>query len=550
MIIYPDKPWTNGQEFSHVTNDNDTLIGTYDLPNNTWSFRRLVSPSAGRSPIFSDVEPTSHPDYVGVESQLIVGDVWYDTSDADIIRYVWDGTSWVVYSDAGSLQTSTTLPLGNQPSDTVPDPDSLARLHRKEREDGLLMQSDLNYEQFYTLFNQRRKATRNKTTVDFLQNTVTEGDWEYEPADQGAALPEAGYFHLFGANGVPTSNWSEVKLININGTGRNSESLAEIRRGAVINMQDVQVNSFAQYVVQRVAFIGNPEGGQFWIEMEVLPRYNRAVGIVPDGAVCELQVISQYPCITTANKIAPPKVNNDGYLWYDEDTMTLYVSNWDDVQSPNGSCTWICVDGTHLIREVLYVGKELTPNTIEGSVLSGDGTTWYLSGSRFPLNPGMKIIIADAQTTIVSVETKDIDGFEYREITTSDSITLDDSQPYETRFTAPQIGGHPYWEDLHNQSGTGGSEVHVGENPPDEVEGSLWFDTTRLELYVYYVEGEDGGWLPSSPLGARVSAGEAKQLELEGRISQGEQRQAIIQGTIGAIQEDYLSKEQEVLLRI
>ena len=46
----------------------------------------------------------------------------------------------------------------------------------------------------------------------------------------------------------------------------------------------------------------------------------------------------------------------------------------------------------------------------------------------------------------------------------------------------------------------------------------------RLELYVYYVEGEDGGWLPSSPLGARVSAGDAKRLELEGRISQGEQR--------------------------
>ena len=132
MIIYPDKPWTNGQEFSHVTNDNDTLIGTYDLPNNTWSFRKLVSPSAGRSPIFSDVEPTSHPDYVGVESQLIVGDVWYDTSDADLIRYVWDGTSWVVYSDA-VLQTSTTVLLGNQPSDTVPDPDSLAATQKGKR---------------------------------------------------------------------------------------------------------------------------------------------------------------------------------------------------------------------------------------------------------------------------------------------------------------------------------------------------------------------------------------------------------------------------------
>ena len=235
-------------------------------------------------------------------------------------------------------------------------------------------------------------------------------------------------------------------------------------------------------------------------------------------------------------------MNNDGFLWYDEDTMTVYVSNWDDAQSPNGSCTWLSVDGTHLIREVLYVGEELQPLlNFDGSVLSGGGTTWQLGGARFPLNPGMKIIIEDNQTTIVSVVTKDVDGIEYREIVTSDSITLDD-RVYETRFTVPSIGGHPYWEDLHNQSG-GGSEVHVGEDPPAEEEGALWFDTTRLELYVYYVEGEDGGWVPTSPLGARVAAGEAKQLELEGRISQGEQRQNIITNTIGAIQEDYLSKE-------
>ena len=135
-------------------------------------------------------------------------------------------------------------------------------------------QSDINQEAVYTLFNQRRKQTRARTTTDFIQNTVSEGEWEYEPADQGAALPEIGYFHLFGVAGNPTSNWAEVSLININGTGRNAESLADIRRGAVINMQDVLVNSFAQYVVQRVRFIGNPEGGQFWVEMEVLPRYN------------------------------------------------------------------------------------------------------------------------------------------------------------------------------------------------------------------------------------------------------------------------------------
>ena len=76
----------------------------------------------------------------------------------------------------------------------------------------------------------------------------------------------------------------------------------------------------------------------------------------------------------------------------------------------------------------------------------------------------------------------------------------------------------PQWTDL-TAGGGGDSSVHVGELPPAEEEGALWFDTTRLELYVYYVEGEDGGWLPSSPLGARVSAGEALQAEINTRLA-------------------------------
>ena len=41
MINYPDKPWTNGLEFTHTTNEGETLVGTYDAIRNTWSFRYL-----------------------------------------------------------------------------------------------------------------------------------------------------------------------------------------------------------------------------------------------------------------------------------------------------------------------------------------------------------------------------------------------------------------------------------------------------------------------------------------------------------------------------
>ena len=89
-------------------------------------------------------------------------------------------------------------------------------------------------------------------------------------------------------------------------------------------------------------------------------------------------------------------------------------------------------------------------------------------------------------------------------------------------------GTGPQWTEINGSTGGG---VSVGENPPnDPAEGALWFDTARLELYVYYVEGEDGAWIPASPLGARVSAGEILQQQILGRVD--------------AIEADYLKLDQ------
>ena len=95
-----------------------------------------------------------------------------------------------------------------------------------------------------------------------------------------------------------------------------------------------------------------------------------------------------------------------------------------------------------------------------------------------------------------------------------------DDHLFISNYSDGYVGGiGPQWTDL-TATGGEGAGVHVGElEPVDPAEGDLWFDTGRLELYVYYVEGEDGGWLPSSPLGARVSAGEALQQQILGRVN-------------------------------
>ena len=83
---------------------------------------------------------------------------------------------------------------------------------------------------------------------------------------------------------------------------------------------------------------------------------------------------------------------------------------------------------------------------------------------------------------------------------------------------------------------TDGQTVEIGPTPPDGKEGDLWYDSTRLELFVYYVDGSDvGGWVPSSPLGARVEAGEVLQQQILERVEAGEAKQAQIEA-------DYLKK--------
>ena len=108
---------------------------------------------------------------------------------------------------------------------------------------------------------------------------------------------------------------------------------------------DVLLNSFSQFVIDDVEFTGSVEGGQFWANFHVRVAFGRNVGIVPDNAPCEIQIISPYPSISEQTDGTPPVVDNDGYLWYNEVNKTLYVSDWDDDQDNNGDAVWIPVGG-------------------------------------------------------------------------------------------------------------------------------------------------------------------------------------------------------------
>ena len=255
-INYPNKPWTDGQVFSFLTPGSDAVTGTYNANKNAWTFARQVDSDIVRPAIFA--KPTVHPDYIAPDNALIPGDIWYDTADNQS-RHIYDGDNWLDYPEPenqASFQTTATLPLANQPDDIAEDPDLRSRLAAKLVEKGTLMQSDLNEETLFTLFNQRRKQVRTNTRANFINKTRVSDEWEYDAAGQNASLPEQGKFHLFQIDGQPTSHWKDVSEVVINGTGRNTNTLNSVRKGSTLEIQDVILNTFAQYIVTNVEIIG------------------------------------------------------------------------------------------------------------------------------------------------------------------------------------------------------------------------------------------------------------------------------------------------------
>ena len=68
--------------------------------------------------------------------------------------------------------------------------------------------------------------------------------------------------------------------------------------------------------------------------------------------------------------------------------------------------------------------------------------------------------------------------------------------------------------------------VTVATDPPEiKKDGELWYDDERLELFVSYQDG----WISTTPLTARVEAGEALQAEILARVEAGEIKQATIE---------------------
>jgi hypothetical protein len=89
---FPGKPLKEGDLWLDDTDSARMSLYAWDEPMGTW----VPVGDAGRPPIFSNTEPTEHPDFSPPNNQLEAGDLWYDTTDPDeIIQYIYDGQDWL-----------------------------------------------------------------------------------------------------------------------------------------------------------------------------------------------------------------------------------------------------------------------------------------------------------------------------------------------------------------------------------------------------------------------------------------------------------------------
>ena len=70
MSIYPDKPWSDGQQFTTTNDNGETIFGVYSSSSNAWSFVRVQSNQA--TDITNLITMISEaPDFNTLKSQIL-----------------------------------------------------------------------------------------------------------------------------------------------------------------------------------------------------------------------------------------------------------------------------------------------------------------------------------------------------------------------------------------------------------------------------------------------------------------------------------------------
>ena len=97
IAVLPDIPNNDNNQYAFWYNTVTGQFFWWNEDNQVW----LEMSAGGRNPIFSDLEPTEHPDFSPPDNALQPGDIWIDTTDPDdLFEYLYDGSQWILVNES------------------------------------------------------------------------------------------------------------------------------------------------------------------------------------------------------------------------------------------------------------------------------------------------------------------------------------------------------------------------------------------------------------------------------------------------------------------
>jgi hypothetical protein len=147
----------------------------------------------------------------------------------------------------------------------------------------------------------------------------------------------------------------------------------------------------------------------------------------------------------------------------------------------------------------------------------GDNVIAKLSTDLVQTNPD--VTFRDAKGRYRSTE-------DYEELTDQLKVNRFIANELDAINEAVDALGEKGYDDTEIWAAINELSVTVASDAPEiKKDGELWYDDDRLELFVSYQDG----WISTTPLAARVEAGEALQAEILARVEAGEAKQVTIE---------------------
>jgi len=248
--VHPDFPAypLNAGDFWIDANANNSI---YYWDGTTW---QPIAGDTNRPPIYSDTEPTEHPDFSAPDNQLVVGDIWYDTSD-DFNQYIWDGIKWV---DTGAYVKKKgdemTGPLllqqvdvdGNKTPQELTELSNPATATHKEYVD----------EQDESL---RQQVIELEEELEGLAPSLVRGTWKYSDT----YTKDPGYFGARTSGGGLATDWESIGRLVFNAEDENgvTHGFADVEDGTYFQIFEQGSETAAMFQATGAAFL---EDGDQW----------------------------------------------------------------------------------------------------------------------------------------------------------------------------------------------------------------------------------------------------------------------------------------------